>query len=140
MDQKKKILLVEDEKLLLDMTKSSFEKAGFEVFLAMNGEEGLKEFESHNPDILVVDLNMPLMDGFEMLEKLRKMPKGKTVPVIIFTNSEQGKDILKSAESHIDHYLVKVGWTPSELVKKVNSILDERKKSFNISVDNKNEE
>jgi len=126
MEKKLKILFVDDDKTLLEMWRIKFEQNEFTVFLAENGKEGLKQFKAHNPDILLVDIMMPVMDGFEMLKELRQMQEGAEVPVLMLTNKDESKDVLQSAKAHVDYYLVKANYTPEELVKKVRRTIKER--------------
>lgn len=140
MDKKVKILIVEDEESMRKMLQNNFEKKGFEIFVAKNGVEGLEQFKAHLPDLLLLDLYMPVMDGFETLEKLRKIPEGKNVPVIVLTNSDAGEDVLKSAKANIDLFLVKVNWTPAELVEKVRLVLKKHKKDDKLSFESKKDD
>lgn len=140
MDKKVKILIVEDEESMRQMLQSNFEKKGFEVFVAKNGVEGIEQFKAHLPDLLLLDLYMPVMDGFKTLEKLREIPEGKNVPVIILTNSDAGEDVLESAKANVDLFLVKVNWTPAELVEKVRFVLEKRKKDDKMSFESKKDD
>src|SRR4051794_24209614 len=83
----KTILIVEDEEMLRAMYKHKFSVEGFEVVTAENGVEGLHKAHHHKPDIILLDLMMPVMDGKAMLRKLREVPEFKLLPVVILTNA-----------------------------------------------------
>src|SRR6266498_6092249 len=82
----KKILVVEDEKLIVNVLSQKFKKEGFSVFSAIDGLEGYKVALEKHPDLILLDIIMPRMDGLKMLSKLRTDPWGKTVPVVVLTN------------------------------------------------------
>ena len=119
----KKILIVEDERALSDILEEEFQKEGFEVEVAVNGLEGLTNAIEHKPDIILLDIIMPKMDGITMLKKLRADTWGAKVPVIILTNlSDATKDEVLYQEWVTD-YLVKSNWKLEDLVKKVKDSL-----------------
>src|SRR5258706_12417431 len=83
----KKVLIVEDEKGLAEALELKFKKEGYEVFKGENGEEGLRLAIANNPDIILTDLLMPIMDGKTLLRKLRELPQFVSIPVIVLTNA-----------------------------------------------------
>src|SRR6266704_1909835 len=94
----KKILIVEDEKLLGDALELKLKHAGFEVFRAVNGQIGLEVAHATNPDVILLDLLMPVMDGKTMLYRLRASPEFKTTPVIILTNAGDVNNIKENVD------------------------------------------
>jgi len=93
MSNKKKILIVEDEEPLKLTLKKKFKNEGFSVLEATNGEDGLKLTQEKKPDLILLDIVMPVMDGMTMLKKLRKQDFGKEMPVILLTNLADTSDV-----------------------------------------------
>ncbi len=124
---KKKILIVEDEGALLRILSEKFARAGFAAIEAKNGQEGLEKALNEHPDLILLDIIMPLMDGLTMLKKLRDdHPYGEAVPVIIISNLneiEKITEILGRRSGVIEH-LVKSNWSMEDLVKKVRDTLN----------------
>ena len=127
-NQYRKILIVEDEPALLQVLVDTFNRQGFIVSTGSNGEEGFSRALSEKPDIVLLDIVMPKMDGMTMLKKLRKHSEwGKCVPVILLTNlSTQDEGISQEViENEPSHYLVKTDWSISDVLEKVYSRLRE---------------
>ncbi|MCX6762410.1 MAG: response regulator [Candidatus Moranbacteria bacterium] len=121
---KKTILIVEDELPMLKALADKFALEGFEILEAKDGEEGLKTATSKKPDLIILDIFMPVMDGKVMFQKLRGDEWGKTVPVIILTNLNPDDktldDLMKNGPSY---YFIKSKWKLEELVSKVKKEL-----------------
>jgi len=117
----KKILIVDDENMILEPLSEKFKDEGFEVETASDGEEGLKKALEFIPDLILLDVVMPRMNGLQMLEKLRAEEKGKNIKVIVFTNVNEVEKVEDAAKSGASEYLVKVEWSLEDLVKKVKS-------------------
>ncbi len=124
MNEKNKILIVEDEIFLLKSLADEFTAAGFEVFQAKNGEEGLRLATNNFPDLIMIDILMPKMDGITMLKKIREQEKNKKTPVIVLTNLSDTETITKALENGAYDYLVKSDWEPKTLVKRVKEKLN----------------
>lgn len=118
-----KILLIEDDKMLSDMYAAKFAKAGHTVRQVDNGSKGLKMAKEEKPDMILLDIIMPKMDGFATLKGIRKDNSIKDVPVILLTNLGQEEDIRKGKELGADDYYIKANHTPAEVVEKVEEIL-----------------
>lgn len=121
--EKHKILVVEDDEALHAVLKDAFEKSGFEVFSAKNGKEGLDTALSEHPDLILLDIVMPVMDGIATLKKLREDEWGKRVPVFILTNSMDVEKMAETMESHILQYMMKADVDIGKLVEQVESLL-----------------
>lgn len=121
---KKKILIVEDEMPLADALEIKFTQAGFQVFKAVNGQEGLNAISNNKPDVILLDLMMPVMDGKTMLSKLRAMPGGKEIPVLVLTNAGdiESMNETKTYYNAID-FLIKSNVNPDDVVEKVKSVV-----------------
>lgn len=119
MDQSrpKKILIVDDEKPLIRALELKFTNAGFEVMVAMDGEEALELLSKEKFDMVILDLVMPKKDGFEVLSELKA--KGNKVPVIVLSNLSQEEDIKRVRELGAIDYLIKPETSIFELVSKV---------------------
>lgn len=116
---KKSILIVEDELRIRFLLRDYLIKDDFNVIEASNGEEGLLMFSDHKIDLVLLDIMMPKMDGFTMLEKLREV---STVPVILLTAKEQEEDKLQGYEYGADDYITKP-FSPKVLIAKVKALL-----------------
>ena len=120
---KDKILIVEDEPFLLDMYKMKFKQDGFEVISAVDGEEAIKISRSEKPNIILLDIMMPKINGFEVLENLKKNPITKLIPVLIFSNFSQKEEIKKGIALGAVDYFLKTNYTPAQVLEKVKNIL-----------------
>ncbi|MCX6784595.1 MAG: response regulator [Candidatus Komeilibacteria bacterium] len=124
MTDQKTILLVEDEEMLANMYEIKFKKDGYQLLKALDGEAGLALAKEKNPNIILLDVIMPKMDGFSVLRQLRADEKTKNIPVILLTNLGQDEDIKKGQELGANGYLVKANLTPAEVVAKVKELLN----------------
>ena len=118
------VLLVEDDSFLANIYKTKFELEGFKVTVAGNGELGLKEAKKKNPDIILLDILLPKIDGFTVLEELKGDSDLKNIPVILLTNLGQKDDVKKGLELGAKDYLIKAHFKPSETVEKVRKVLE----------------
>ncbi|MDD4901995.1 MAG: response regulator [Patescibacteria group bacterium] len=123
-----KILLVEDDPMVIRMYQRKLTLEGFDLTLAFNGEEGLVALAKDRPDLVLLDIMMPKMDGFEMLKKVKADPALKDIPVVILTNlGDRSEDVQKSKESGADDYWVKANMPLKELIDKIRIIMDRKK-------------
>lgn len=113
----KKILIVEDEISLINVLYDKLTHEGYEVLKAMDGKEGLKLALSDLPDLILLDINMPVMDGITMLKELRKDERGKKVEVVMLTNFSEYKLLADAMEQGAHDYLVKSDWKLEDVVK-----------------------
>lgn len=127
----KSILLVEDDPFLIDIYKSKFRESGFEVEVSHNGQEALEKIRAKNlskkklwPDVLVLDIVLARMDGWQVLEKIKKDDKLKEIKVVIFSNLGQKEEVEKGLALGATKYLIKAHYTPSEVVKEIKKILE----------------
>ena len=121
--QSKKILIVEDEQDLRQTLVDKLTREGFDVLEAKNGEEGLKAALKEHPDLILLDIIMPVMDGMTMMKKIREDEWGRGVPVIMLTNLSDIERVSEAVESGIYEYLVKSDWKIEDVVKKVKKKL-----------------
>ncbi len=123
LDKQTTILIVEDEKLLAEAIKRKLEKNGFTVIIATEGGEGMQKALGEHPDLILLDIVLPLMDGLTLLERLREDNWGKNVPVIILSNLSDASTIKESKERGVYDYLVKTDWKLDQVVDKVKKTL-----------------
>ena len=120
-----KILLVDDEPDLVDTIQCRLEANSFDVITAFNGQEGLEKAADENPDIILLDTNMPVMNGHEMLERLRKHPELKCIPVIMCTALCEARDIAAASAYGIADYVTKP-FDCTELIEKITNVLENK--------------
>jgi DNA-binding response OmpR family regulator len=118
-----KILIVEDELAIARMYQFKLEHSGYKVRCAYNGEAGLAAVEEFKPDLILLDLRMPVMSGDEMLEKLRHEKWGATIRVIVLTNISKDEAPTKLRFLSVDRYIVKAHYTPAQVVQVVEEVL-----------------
>ena len=121
----KKILFIEDEEALQKTLGEVLKQEGFEVVSAFDGEAGLNLVKSAKPDLILLDLVMPKMTGFEVLTKLKADEETKNIPVIVLTNLESIGDVGKAIEAGATTYLVKAQYSLDEVLEKVKKALGE---------------
>jgi len=117
------ILIVEDDDFLLQMYAAKLELDDFGVLTANTGTQGLKIAQKSHPDLILLDLNLPEMDGFEVLEHLKENDGTKDIPVLILTNFAQKENIDRCLNLGAEDYLIKAHFVPSEVVSKIKDIL-----------------
>jgi len=115
----KKILLIEDEEIMIDILQRKLAKEGYEISLARNGEDGLKEMKEIEPDLILLDIIMPKMGGFEVMEAMGKDSKLKKIPVIVISNSGQPVEINRVKKMGAKDWLIKTEFDPQEVLEKV---------------------
>ncbi len=113
------ILIVEDEPTLQKALRIALEQEGYEVKSALEGEAGLKLAKESKPNLILLDLILPKIDGFEILTELKKDESTKEIPVIILTNLESSQDIEKALVLGAKTYLVKANYDLKDIIKKV---------------------
>ncbi|MFA6897594.1 MAG: response regulator [Patescibacteria group bacterium] len=119
-----KILIIEDDSFISDMYKIKFESEGFDVMVASDGIQGLETVGKEYPDLILLDVVMSKMDGFAVLQKLKKTPETKDIPVIMLTNLGQKDSVEKGLKLGAVDYVIKAHFTPMEVVEKVKEILN----------------
>jgi len=121
----KKILLVEDEEIMIDLLQRKLTKEGYEVSVARDGEEGLKLMREVKPTLILLDIVMPKMGGFEVMEEMAKEPELKKIPVIVISNSGQPVELDKAQKLGAKDWLIKTEFDPQEVIEKVKKQLGE---------------
>lgn len=118
------VLVVDDVRIIRNMVKVNLELEGYRVIEAENGEEALKMIEEQKPNLVLLDVIMPFLDGFQVLEKIRQDNKTCSIPVVMLTNCVEEEDQIKGWEMGISEFITKP-FNPSALVNVVNRVLNE---------------
>lgn len=118
-----KVLIIDDDKFIRVVYKSGFVHEGIEVELAQDGEEGIQKAKSFVPDLILLDIILPKKDGFELLEEIKKDPKLKDTPVIVFSALNQQPDIDRAMELGAMKYMPKDNYMPNQIIEQVKKIL-----------------
>jgi len=121
----KKILVIEDDKFLRELISQKLLKEGYDVSEAIDGEKGIESVKSEKPDVVLLDLILPGIDGFEVLARIKSDPVLNKIPVIILSNLGQKDDIEKGLNMGAADYLIKAHFTPAEIVEKIRMIIKE---------------
>lgn len=123
----KKILIIEDEKSLIDTLSKKLKNEGYEVFVAYDGKEGLESIAEKKPDLIMLDMLMPNIDGYGVLEKMRE--ENNKIPIIIISNSGQPVDVDRALKLGAKDYLVKAELDLDEIMEKVKNCIDNNSSS-----------
>jgi DNA-binding response OmpR family regulator len=121
----KKILFIEDESALQKTFGELLKQEGYEMFSALDGEVGLKLAETKKPDLILLDLILPRIHGFEVLKKIKENEETKNIPVIVLTNLERIEDVDRALELGATTYLVKARYSLEEVMEKIKKALGE---------------
>ncbi|SRR6266568_1895895 len=120
----KKVIIIEDEKVLADALEMKFTRENFAVLKAENGQIGLEMIQANKPDVVLLDLMMPVMDGKTMLHKLREIQEFKHLPVVVLTNAGDVENIKQTKQyDNASAFLIKSNINPDDVVQLVNELL-----------------
>jgi|SRR3989344_2438720 len=122
--KKKIILLIEDDEFLAELYATKLTIEGYKVYLANDGQKGLKMAKEKLPALVLLDILLPKMDGFEVLTALKGDIKTKKIPVILLTNLSQRSDVQRGLDLGADDYLIKAHFMPSEVVAKIKRLIE----------------
>ncbi|MFH1029777.1 MAG: response regulator transcription factor [bacterium] len=120
--KKKKILIIDEDEFLSKMYARKFIEESFEVFLAPGGDKGIEIAKKNYPDIIILDIKLPDMDGYEVLMELKKNAVTNSIPIVILSNFFQKEDVIKFLKAGVKDYLIKSHFMPDEVVQKVKKI------------------
>ena len=119
---KKRILIVEDDNFVAEVYFAKLTEMGYEAILAQNGEEGLAALKNNKADLILLDILMPVMNGVEMLEEIKKNEEWQNIPVILLTNVGEKESIQKVRNMGVKNYLIKSHFTPAEVIEKIETV------------------
>ncbi len=122
------ILIMEDQRGFRRVYKDVLEADGYAVIESTNGEEGWDMILAHKPDLVLLDLGLPVLDGFQVLEKIRRSGQTKDIPVIIFSVLGEPRDVQKALQMGANDYTVKGFYTPRQILSKIRDLLHDRQK------------
>lgn len=122
-DKKKTVLIAEDDMFVSNIYETKFVSEGFEVIMAENGKEAIQKLEMTVPDIILLDIVMPYVDGVEALRSIKRDPRLKSVPIIMLTNLSEKEKVEEVLSMGADDYLIKSHFTPTEVMDKVKQVL-----------------
>ncbi len=118
-----KIVIIEDDEAINQMYRIKFEADGFDVRMAADGAQGVATVQEFHPDIILMDLQMPTMDGAEALAEIRSLPEHRDTPVLILTNLGEEEAPASLSQLGVADYIVKANYTPKEVVAKVKEFI-----------------
>ena len=119
-----KILIIEDEEFLRGMINRKLTAGGFEVIESIDGEDGLEKAKNEKPDLILLDLILPGINGFDVLAKIKEEPLTASIRVIILSNLGQREEIKKGLALGAVDYLVKAYFTPDQIMEKIQKVLN----------------
>lgn len=119
----KKILIIDDDPFILDMYALKFREEGFQVESAKDGKEGLKKIKEYSPEIILLDIVMPVMDGFDVIHQLKKDNIAPATKVVLLSNLGQKDDVERGMRLGANDYIIKAHFTPSEVVNKIKTLM-----------------
>lgn len=126
MEEPKTILLVDDDLTLREMYEERMKAEGFNIIQATNGEEALKKAKEANPDVILLDIMMPKVNGFDVLKELKSNPELKDIPVIVLTALIQDVDRVQGKKLGATDYIVKSETMPGEVITKIKNAIGEK--------------
>lgn len=118
--------MIEDDPFISDVYTLKLESEGYQVDAAENGTVGLEKVKKNKYDAILLDIVMPELDGFKVLERLKMMPDFGKIPIIILTNLSQKEDIQKGFDLGASDYIIKTKFTPTEVIRTVNKFVGEK--------------
>jgi len=119
----KTILIVEDDKFLRELIVQKLVKEGYDIVEAVDGEEGIKKIKAGNPDLVLLDLILPGVDGFEVLSRMKTDENLAKIPVIILSNLGQREEVERGLKLGANDYMIKAHFTPREIIDKIKTVL-----------------
>lgn len=120
---KPQIMIVEDDSFVTDIYQTKLGQEGYAVLPAENGAEAIKKLEKETPDLILLDIIMPYVDGLQVLKKIKEDERLKNIPVILLTNLSQKENINEGLGLGADDYLIKSHFTPSEVLEKIKKYI-----------------
>ena len=127
-NKKIKVVLIEDDPFLSNMYVTKLQASDFEIIAEEDGQKGLQTVAKEQPDLILLDILLPGIDGFEILKKLKSDAKMKEIPVIMLTNLGQKNDVEKGLDLGANDYLIKAHFTPTEVITKITKTIENNKK------------
>lgn len=118
-----KVLIIEDDRFLRELIAQKLEREKFQVMQAADGEDGLRKLSEQRPNIVLLDLILPGLSGFDVLKKIKEGSENTSLPVVILSNLGQREDVEKGLSLGASDFLIKAHFTPQEIIVKIQAIL-----------------
>ena len=115
----KKILIIEDEEIMINLLQKKLTAEGYEISVARDGQEGIRAMQEAKPDLILLDIIMPKMGGFEVMEAMNKNKKLEKIPIIVISNSGQPVELDRAQKLGAKDWLIKTEFDPQEVIDKV---------------------
>jgi two-component system alkaline phosphatase synthesis response regulator PhoP len=115
----KKVLLVEDEEIMINLLEKKLKREGYEVSIAKDGERGFEKIKEEKPDLVLLDIILPKMNGFEVMERMKADEELSKIPVIVISNSGQPVELDRAKKLGAKDWLIKTEFDPGEVIQKV---------------------
>lgn len=128
----KKVIIVDDDELLRKLLTRKLKEEGYEVVLAVDGKEGVEKIKEGKPDLILMDIVMPNMDGFQAMEEIQKDESISHIPIVVVSNSGQPVEIDRAKKLGASDWLVKTEFDPQEVINKVIAQIGEGEKTTDI--------
>lgn len=128
-----KVLIVDDDKTLAEMYQERLEIAGFPTTICFNGEEALRKINSEKPDIILLDIMMPKINGYETLASIRSDPQTKDIPVVMLTSLMRDFNRGKAVAVGANDYLIKSETTPADVLTTISEVLEKSKNDWHFN-------
>ena len=122
-DMKKTVCLVEDDPMIQETYALKLRESGYQVITAPDGAQGLEIITREKPDIALIDINMPVMDGLELMKRMAKDPELSKIPIIVLSNYDDDNSLRRAGKLQSRFYLIKALFTPSKVVGIVDEVL-----------------
>ena len=119
----KRILIVEDDSFIEELTAKKLEKAGYEVICVQNGKDALMKANEDHLDLVICDLVIPNMDGFEVIRQMREIEKTKETPIVVFSNLADGDALEKATQAGATKFLIKANFSLSDVLFEVENLI-----------------
>lgn len=120
----KRVLLIEDDPFLIDVYETKLKKSGYKVEVVEKGDLAFEKIKSTNPNLILLDIVLPKMDGWEILKKIKKEEETKNCKVVILSNLGQKEEVDKGLKMGAEKYFIKAHYTPEEIIKKIDKLLN----------------
>ena len=121
------VLIIEDEQFLCSLMEKKLTSFGMEVQVALDGEVGLKKIEEHPPDVILLDLLLPGIDGFEVLKRLKREERFRDIPVLVISNLGEARDVRAAMKAGATDYIVKAESSPEQIAVKARKLIEDAK-------------
>ena len=118
-----KVLLVEDDQFLIDIYTTKLKSEGFDLLLAQEGEEALEKIKNDKPDLVILDIVLPNVDGWQVLKQIKDIQGAEKIKILVLSNLGQKEEVEKGLKLGADKYLIKSNFTPSQVVAELKKLI-----------------